>query len=78
MKNGSHRENHLMTILDLKKVKIKNASNGENLSEALKDGRFGTLPKHFHERSSVLVEPTQSINFDTIEKAKTTFGNIHD
>lgn len=59
-----------MVALDLEKVKINNVSNSENLSEALKDGRFDTLPKHYHDRSSILVEPTQSINLGTTEKAK--------
>lgn len=58
MKNRSNGENHLTAVLDLKKVKIKRTSNSENLSEALKDGGFDTLHEHYHERSSMLVEPS--------------------
>lgn len=69
--NGSNDENHLMAVLDLEKVKIKLLSDSENLSKAPKYGRFDSLPKHYHERSSVLVEPTYSINLCMIEKEKT-------
>lgn len=46
-RNRSYGENHSMEVLDLEKVKTKSASNGEDLLEVLKDGRFDTLPKHF-------------------------------
>lgn len=69
-KNGSNGENHSMAVFDPKIVKIKNASDGENLIEPPKDGRFDILPQHYHERSSVLIEPTQSINIGTTEKAR--------
>lgn len=36
----------------------------------LKDGRFDILPEHYHETSSVLVEPKQFINLGTTEKEK--------
>ena len=36
-----------MAVSDPKKVKIKSISNGKNLFEALKDGRFDTIPEHF-------------------------------
>lgn len=57
-KNRSSGENLSEAALDLEKEKIKNVSNSENLSKALKDGRFDTLPENYHDRSSVLVEPT--------------------
>lgn len=60
-----------MVVLDLEKVKIKNMSNGENLSEAPKDGIFETFLEYYHERSSVLLEPTQFINIGTTKKEKT-------
>ncbi|GLJ48086.1 hypothetical protein SUGI_1015280 [Cryptomeria japonica] len=62
-----------MAALDHKKVKIKEASEGENLFKAPKDGRLDTLLEHFHERSPILIEPTQSINIGTTEAVK----NIH-
>lgn len=60
-----------MELLDHKKVKRKNVSNNENLFEALTDERLDTLPEHYQERSPILIEPTQSINIDTIETTKT-------
>lgn len=60
-----------MAILDHKKVKTKDISNGENLLEAPNDERLDTLPKHYQERSPFLIEPTQSINIDTEATTKT-------
>lgn len=54
-----------MAVLDHKKVKIKDVSDGENLFEAPEDERLYTLPEHYQERSPILIELTQSINIDT-------------
>lgn len=62
-----------MAALDHKKVKIKDASDGENLFKAPNDGRLDTLLEHFHEQSPILIEPTQSINIGITEAVK----NIH-
>lgn len=70
---GSIAENQSMAAMDHKRVKKKDASEGENLFKATKDGRLDTLPEHYHERSPILIEPTQSINIGTTEAAK----NIH-
>ena len=51
-------ENHIVVVLELKKVKTKDVSKGENLCEAPKDEIFDALPSHFQERSSVLIEST--------------------
>lgn len=60
-----------MVALDHKKLKIKSESNGENLFEALTNGKFYTLPEQFQERSKFLIEPTQSINIGDTKMAKT-------
>lgn len=46
---GSTAENQSMAALDHKKVKIKDASDGENLFKAPKDWRLDTLPEHYQE-----------------------------
>ena len=51
-----------MVVSEAKKVKIKDVSKGENLSEVPMDEIFDALPSHFQERSSVLIEMTQPIN----------------
>ena len=56
-----------MVVSEPKKVKTKDVSTGENLSEAPEDEIFDALPSHFQERSSVLIEPTQAINLGTEE-----------
>ncbi|GLJ30964.1 hypothetical protein SUGI_0618010 [Cryptomeria japonica] len=66
----SNVENHLLATLDPEKVKIKDESNGENLLEVLEDGRFDTLPKHYQERSSILIESTEAVNIDTTKQPK--------
>ena len=63
----SNGENHIVVVSKPKKVKIKDVSKGENLSEALVDEIFDALPSHFQERSLVLIEPTQPINLGTKE-----------
>lgn len=66
IKNGSSSENHIAALLDPKIAKIKDESNGENLSEAPEDGRFGILPFSTNqERTSILVEETKEINLGT-------------
>lgn len=60
-----------MAILDHKKVKRKGVSNGENISKELKYERLDTLSENYQERSTILIEPTQSNNIDTEEAAKT-------
>ena len=50
-----------------KKVKRKDVSKGENLSEAPKDEVLDSLPSYFQDRSSVLIEPTQAVNLGTNE-----------
>lgn len=47
-----------MAAVDHNKRKIKSESDSENLFEALKDEKLETLPKHYHERSSILIKPT--------------------
>lgn len=66
----SNAENHLLATLDQEKVKTKEISNGENLLEASGDGRFDTLPEHYQERSSILIEPTEAVNIGTTEQPK--------
>ena len=61
----SNGENHIVAVSEPKIVKIKDVSEGENLSEAPKDEILDTLPIYFQERSSVLVEPTQPVNLGT-------------
>lgn len=51
-----------MVVSKSKIVKIKDVTNNENLSEAPEDEILDILPDHFQERSSVLIEPTQSVN----------------
>lgn len=46
-------------------------SNGENLSEVLKDERLDTLPEHYQERSPILIEPIEARNIGTEETTKT-------
>lgn len=58
----SPRENHSMALLDLEKKKIKDASNGENLLKAPKDGRFNLPILEYQEISMLLVEEVDSIN----------------
>ena len=43
----SDGENHIVAVLEPKKVKTKDVSKGENLSEAPKDEIFDALPSHF-------------------------------
>ena len=43
----SDGENHIVAVSKPKKVKIKDASNGENLSEAPVDEILDALPSHF-------------------------------
>lgn len=57
-----------MVVLEPKKVKKKDVSKGENLSEAPMDEIFDALPSHFQERSLVLIEPTLPINLGTEER----------
>ena len=66
-KNRRSGENHIVAVLKPKKVKTKDVSKGENLSEVPEDEIFDALPSHFQERSSVLIEPTQEINLGTKE-----------
>ena len=54
----SDGENHIVVVSEPKKVKTKDVSKGENLSEAPEDEIFHALPSHFQEKSSMLVEPT--------------------
>lgn len=44
---------------ELKKVKIKDVLEGENLFESPKGEMLDILPSHFQDRSLVLIEPTQ-------------------
>ena len=57
-----------MAVLEPKIVKIKDVSKGENLSKVLEDEILDTLPSHFQEISSVLIEPTQPVNLGTEAK----------
>ena len=47
---------------ELKKVKRKDAFDGENFFEAPKDEVLDPLPSYLKDRSSVLIEPTQVVN----------------
>lgn len=61
----SSDENSSGASLDNSKIeiKIKDVSNGENLSEVLEDGDFILPPQeHRHPISSVLIEETQPVN----------------
>ena len=59
-----------MAVSKPKKVKIKNVSKGENLSEVPKDEILDCLPSYFQDRSSVLIEPTQAVNLGMDEAPK--------
>lgn len=63
----SYGENHTVALSDPKKVKRKDVSEGENLSEAPKDGRLDILPASYEENSSMLVEETIKTNIGTEE-----------
>lgn len=67
-KKSSEGENHFVVVSEPTKVKIKDVSEGENLSEVPKDEIFDVLLSHLQDRSLVLIEPTQSINLGTIEE----------
>ena len=43
----SDAENHIVAVSEPKKVKIKDVSKGENLSEAPEDEIFDALPSNF-------------------------------
>ena len=58
----SDGENHIVVVLEPKKVKIKDISEGENLSKTPEDQILDALSSHFQERSSILIEPTQLVN----------------
>ncbi|GLJ55837.1 hypothetical protein SUGI_1198920 [Cryptomeria japonica] len=64
---GSYDENHTVALSDPKKVKRKDISEGENLSEAPEDGRLNILPTSYEEKSSMLVEETIKTNIGTEE-----------
>ena len=51
-----------MAVSEPKKVKRKDLSKGENLSEALEDEVLDCLPSYFQDRSLALIEPTQVFN----------------
>lgn len=69
---GLMLKNHLLATLDQGKVKRKDASNDENLLEALKGGRFDTLLEFYQERSSILIESTKVVNIGTTDLYPTT------
>jgi hypothetical protein len=48
-----------MAVIDHNKRKIKSEFDGKNLSKAPKDERIDTLPEHYQEWSSVLIEPIE-------------------
>ena len=54
--------------LDHEKVKIKDLSEGENLSKTPEDGRLDTPP--LKERSTLLIEMTKEINMGTTNNPK--------
>lgn len=60
-------ENYTVSVSQLKKVKIKEVSNGENLLKVPKDEKFDILLENFQERSIVLIESTQPINIGTVK-----------
>lgn len=72
-------ENHIVEVLEPKKVKENDISKGENLSEAPEDGILDMIPIHFQECLLVLSEPMQPMNLAIEEKpqiihlAKTLF-----
>ena len=61
----SNGENHIVVVLEPKKVKPKDVSKGENLFEAPEDGILDMLTSHFQEQSSVLIELTQPVILGT-------------
>ena len=64
----SDGENHIMAMSEPKKLKRKDISDGQNLSEAPEDEILDALLSHFQERSLVLIEPTQPVNLGTEEE----------
>ena len=64
--NRFNDENHTVAVLDLKIVKIKDTSKGENLSKASKDERIETQHVYlYREESRILIEQTMPINIRT-------------
>lgn len=62
---GFYGENHIVALSDPKKVKRKDVSKGENLSEAPEapeDGRLDIFSTSDEEKSSMLVEETIKTN----------------
>lgn len=74
-KKWSSSENLPEALPDLEKVKIKDASNGENLEEALEDGdvHLPLVGTQLSTRSSILIEETQEVNLGTAENPKITY-----
>lgn len=63
IKIGSSSENHIVALVETKRVKTKDISKGENIFEAPEDGRFDSLPcRTNQERLSIFIEETKEIN----------------
>ena len=69
--NRSNGENHTVAVLDPKREKINDVSQGENLTEVPQDERNDTLPNYlYREESAILIEPTVPINIGIEESQR--------
>ena len=67
-------ENHTVALSDKKKVKRKDVSNGENLSEVPEDEGFNLPLRAIHqEKSAVLAEKCNPVNLGIEETPHITF-----
>lgn len=67
---------HHQVVANLDKKMESNRSDisqGENPTMAPVDGVIDTLPKHFEERSSILIEPTKPVNIGREEESKVIY-----
>jgi hypothetical protein len=59
-----------VALSDPKKSKIKDEFKGENIFEALEDGGFNLPTFKYQEKSTLVVEGLEPINFSMIEAPK--------
>lgn len=73
IKMRSPRKNHNVALSDYEKGKKKDVSQGENLSQAPKDGGFNLPIIEYQEKSTILVEDSKPINVGTTKAPKVTY-----
>lgn len=70
----SHSENHYVALTNPKTIKIKDVSNGENLSEALEDEGFNLPISALHrEQSTILAKKCTPVNLRMDDKPQVTY-----